>query len=82
LEEKNSAGCLLKTKWLMKKMLVLIGKFSSAVGVFKRQSAEFFLSKKIRQMKGDQNNKYDIMSKTSGFVQVGFPLSLIDMVKN
>jgi hypothetical protein len=28
--------------------------------VFKRQPAEFFFSKKNRQMIADQNNKYDI----------------------
>ena len=30
--------------------------------------AEYFFSKKIRQMKASQNNKYDI-TKTSGLVQ-------------
>ena len=37
--------------------------------VFRGQRAEFFLSKKIRQMKASQNYKYDII-KTSGLVQV------------
>ena len=37
--------------------------------VFRRQPAEFFFSKKIRQMKAGQNNKYGI-TKTLGIVQV------------
>ena len=39
---------------------------------FCRQPTEFFFSKKIRQMKGGQNNFFDIITKTSGLVQVWF----------
>ena len=34
--------------------------------VYKIQGAEFFFSKKIRQMKAGQNNKYDVAGLSSG----------------
>ena len=34
------------------------------------QQAEFFFTKKIRQMKAGQNNKYDNIAKASGLVQI------------
>ena len=44
--------------------------FSSAtLFLFRRQCAEFFFFKKIRQMKADQNIKYYII-ETSGLLQV------------
>jgi hypothetical protein len=64
LEKKNSAGCLLKPKWLMK-IYIFRGTqiFSANYNVlellfisnfvFRRQPAEFFFSKKNRQMKAD-----------------------------
>ena len=56
LEKKNSACCLLKTKWLMKNYTL---QFDEKICV----PAEFFFSKKIRQMKAGQNNKYDMYYK-------------------
>ena len=38
--------------------------------VFRRERAEFFLSKKIRQMKPGQNKKYEI-TKTSSLAKTG-----------
>ena len=49
------------------KMQIFISHF-----VFRRQPDEFFFSKKIRQMKAGQNNKYDIR-KTLGVMQVRNP---------
>ena len=62
-DEKNE-HCNLKRKFVCMKMQIFIGHY-----VFRRQSPELFFSKKIPQMKADQNNKYDI-TITLGLVQV------------
>jgi hypothetical protein len=78
---EKSAGCLLKTKWLMKNCISEANKFTRQIimisffishFVFRRQPAEFFFSKKIRQMKAGLNNRYDI-TKTLDVVQVRNP---------
>ena len=59
LEKKNSAGCLLKTKWLMQKLNIAIWR-ENLCSSENDQQAKIFFSKKLRQMKAGQNNKYDI----------------------
>ena len=66
LEKKNSVACLLKIKWLIKICIfrgtqIFLSNYNAQFFishfVFKRQWAEFFLSKKKSSIKAGQNNK-------------------------
>ena len=75
LENKKSAGCLLKTKWQMKiciftgiqifSSIIIMFFFFISHFVFIRQQAELFFPPKICQMRAGQNNKYEITNPLS-----------------
>ena len=64
MEKKNSAGCLLKTKWLMKKL----NKMQIFTSHFDFRRLNFISPKNLP----NQSNKYET-TKTLGFVQVWMP---------